>query len=50
MKKSHVWIIWFVGALMFFGAAMMSGAQKAVYIPVGVVFLILALNASRQES
>ena len=50
MKKSRVWIIWFVGAVMFFGAAMVSARQSVVYIPVGVVFLVLALNASRQES
>ena len=50
MKRSRVWIIWFVGALMFFAAAMVSTRQSMVYIPVGVIFLILALNTTRRES
>jgi hypothetical protein len=50
MKRARVWIIWFVGALMFFAAGMVSTSQRTVYIPVGVVFLILALNSGMKES
>jgi len=46
MTDSRVWTCWVAGALFFFLAAMFRPEQTAVYIPVGVVFLILAISPS----
>ena len=44
ITHSNVWMFWFAGALFFFFAAMLRPEQASLYIPVGIVFLILAIN------
>ncbi len=49
MTNSRIRLLWFVGAVLFFFAAMVSAENNAVYIAVGVVFLILGTNFSRKK-
>lgn len=44
MTNSRIGLLWFVGAVLFFLAAMVKPENSAVYIAVGVVFLILSIN------
>jgi hypothetical protein len=50
MNVQKASILWFSAALMFFIAAMIRSERAAVFIPVGVVFLILSINSSRDRS
>ena len=49
MTKARIGLLWFVAAILFFVAAMVREEPKAVYIALGVVFLILGINSHRKK-
>jgi uncharacterized membrane protein len=49
MTKARIGLLWFVAAILFFVAAMVNAKNSAVYIAVGVVFLILSINFIRKK-
>jgi uncharacterized membrane protein len=48
-KARKTQVLWAVGAILFFVAAMLNSERAAVYIVVGVLFLILSSTAIRKE-
>lgn len=42
MFHSKMWIFWFGGAILFFIAAVMQPDRTLIYVPLGIVFLILS--------
>ena len=49
MTNLKIELLWFVAAILFFVAAMLRAENRAVYIAVGVVFLILGTGFSRKK-
>jgi len=49
MTSARMGFLWFIVAVLFFLAAMVWEEGKAVYIALGVVFIILASNAVRKK-
>ena len=49
MTKARIGLLWFVVAILFFVVAMVREETKAVYIALGVVFLILGINSHRKK-
>ncbi len=49
MTNTRIGLLWFVAAILFFVAAMLRDESRAVYIAVGVVFLILGSGFSRKK-
>lgn len=49
MTKARLRLLWFVVAVLFFLAAMVRAENNAVYIAVGVVFLILSIDFNRKK-
>lgn len=49
MTSARIGLLWFVGAVLFFIAAMVNAENKAVYIAVGVVFLTLSIGFNKQK-
>ncbi len=49
MFHSKMWIFWFGGAIFFFIAAMVQPDQTLIYVPVGVVFLILSAGPAAKK-
>jgi hypothetical protein len=49
MTKARIGLLWFVVAILFFVVAMVRTEASAVYIALGVVFLILGGNSSRKK-
>lgn len=48
MTKTRIALL-FIVALLFFVVAMVRSEQKAVWITLGVVFLILGINFTRKK-
>jgi hypothetical protein len=49
MTNARISLLWFVAAVLFFFAAMVRAENNAVYIALGVVFLILGINSNRKK-
>ena len=49
MTGARMAFLWFIVAVLFFLAAMIREEERAVYIALGVVFIILAGNAGRKK-
>jgi hypothetical protein len=49
MTSARIGLLWFVAAVLFLIAAMVSAENNAVYIAVGMIFLILGTNFSRKK-
>jgi hypothetical protein len=49
MTNQRIGLIWFVAAVLFFLAAMLRDENRAVYIAVGVVFLVLGTGFSKKK-
>jgi hypothetical protein len=49
MKKARIGLLWFVVAVLFILIAMVRAENKAVYIALGAVFLILGIASSRRK-
>jgi len=49
MSKARIGLLWFVAAIIFFVVAMVRTENSAVYIALGVVFLIFAINSQRKK-
>ena len=49
MTKARLRLLWFVVAVLFFLAAMVRAENNAVYIAVGVVFLILSIDFNKRR-
>jgi hypothetical protein len=49
MISTRIGLLWFVAAVLFFFAAMLRAENNAVYIALGVVFLILGINFNRKK-
>jgi hypothetical protein len=49
MTKAKLGLLWFVVAILFFIVAMVRTETSAVYIALGVVFLILGVNSKRKN-
>ncbi len=49
MTNARLGLLWFIVAVLFFVVAMVREEQSAVYIAVGVVFLILSVNFVRKK-
>ena len=49
MTNARLSLLWFVAAVFFFLAAMVRAENSAVYIALGVVFLILGINFNRKK-
>jgi hypothetical protein len=48
MTKAGIDLLWFVVAIVFFLIAMIGAKNKAVYIALGAVFLILGIASRRK--
>jgi len=48
MTKAGIDLLWFVVAMVFFVMAMIGAKNKAVYIALGAVFLILGIASRRK--
>lgn len=46
MTNRRIEFLWFVAAISFFLVAMLKDENRAVYIAVGVIFLILGTGSS----
>ena len=49
MTNPKVGLLWFAAAILFFVAAMIRDENRAVYIAVGVVFLVLGTGFTRKK-
>jgi hypothetical protein len=49
MTTTRIGLLWFVLAVLFFLAATVRAENSAVYIALGVVFLILSINFNRKK-
>jgi hypothetical protein len=49
MTNARMGLLWFVAAVLFFFAAMVRAENNAVYIALGVVFLVLGINFNRKK-
>jgi hypothetical protein len=49
MTNPRIELLWFVAAILFFLAAMFRDEDRAVYIAVGVVFLVLGTGFNRKK-
>ena len=49
MTNARIGLLWFVAAVLFFLAAMVRAENNAVYIALGVVFLVLGSNSRRKN-
>jgi hypothetical protein len=50
MTNQRIGLVWFAAAVLFFLAAMLRDENRAVYIAVGVVFLVLGTGFSKKKS
>lgn len=49
MTKVRMSLLWFIVALLFFIVAMVRSEQRAVWIALGAVFLILGITATKKS-
>ena len=49
MTNQRIGLLWFAAAVLFFLAAMLRAENRAVYIAVGVVFLVLGTGLSKKK-
>ena len=49
MTNPKIGLLWFAVSILFFLAAMLRPENRAVYIAVGVVFLILGTGFSKKK-
>ena len=50
MTKARLGLLWFGVAILFFIVAMVRTESAAVYIAVGVVFLIFGITSHKKKS
>ena len=49
MKKLPASTLFIVAAILFFFAAMANAANRAVYVTLGVVFMILSITRNKKS-
>ena len=50
MTNPRIGLLWFAAAVLLFLAAMLRDENRAAYIAVGVVFLVLGSGYGRKKS